>query len=445
MRKKSKQLIIKNAIFATVLFFSAFVTAGTNDRLCLDVAMDRSIMPAETTHKAYIRVLLTGFKLEDECRRAPVNVAVVIDKSGSMSGQKIARAKEAAITAIDRLNPNDIVSVVTYDTKVRVIVPATKVSDKHYIFNKIQCISAGGSTALYAGVAKGGQEIRKFLDENRVNRLILLSDGLANVGPQTPHALGDLGKRLIRDGISVSTIGLGLGYNEDLMTELAYKSDGSHYFVENSNDLCRIFEQEFGKAMTAVAQQIEIEIHCEPGIRPVRILGREGHIDGQKVKLMVNQLYSEYQKYAILEVEVQPFKHGAYKKIATVDVSYHNLKTQKKDVLESSVRGRFSSSEKKVKGSVNDDVMVKVIEQIANERNELAVTLRDQGKVKEAQKTLTDNASYLRSNAKRFSCPELDRLGIMNDEQAGKLGRKHWFRTRKGMRGGQSGSRTGEK
>ena len=267
MEKSSKKLISVIVLIAVLSFCSANTLAHTKDSLSLDVEMDKSILPAETTHKAYICVSLTGLGYEGGCQRAPVNIAVVIDKSGSMSGEKIARAKEAAIAAIDRLKPSDIVSVVTYDNEVRVVVPATKACEKHDIFKKIRDIRAGGSTALYAGVAKGAREIRKFVDENRVNRLILLSDGLANVGPQTPHELGRLGTELIRDGISVSTIGLGLGYNEDLMTQLAYKSDGCHYFVENSRDLCRIFDEEFGKVTAAVAQHIKIEIRCEPGIR----------------------------------------------------------------------------------------------------------------------------------------------------------------------------------
>lgn len=84
---------------------------------------------------------------------------------------------------------------------------------------------AGGGTALYAGVAQGASELREFLDPHRVNRIILLSDGQANKGPSSPSELGNLGAALISEGISVTTIGIGLGYNEDLMTQLAPRSD----------------------------------------------------------------------------------------------------------------------------------------------------------------------------------------------------------------------------
>ena len=170
-------------------------------QLSLDVAVNQSVLMTGHKQKAYLRVGLRGFPLDDPEQRAPVNIAIVIDKSGSMSGQKIKKAKEAAIMAIQRLNSRDIISVVTYDSTVNVLVPATKVSDRERIFRKIRAIRAGGSTALFAGVSKGASEIRKFLSEERVNRLVLLSDGLANVGPSSPAELGDLGVSMIKEGV----------------------------------------------------------------------------------------------------------------------------------------------------------------------------------------------------------------------------------------------------
>ena len=109
---------------------------------------------------------------------------------------------------------------------------------------------------MFSGVSKGASEVRKFLDSNRVSRVILLSDGLANLGPSTPSELGQLGHSLSKEGISVTTIGLGLGYNEDLMTQLAGMSDGNHAFVQNYSDLTKIFAAEFNTALTVVANQL---------------------------------------------------------------------------------------------------------------------------------------------------------------------------------------------
>ena len=113
-----------------------------------------------------------------------------------------------------------------------------------------------------------------------MNRVILLSDGQANVGPKSATELGELGMSLGKEGISVTTIGLGAGYNEDLMANLAGYSDGNHAFVENAEDLVRIFNYEFGDVLSVVAQDLVIRIQLMDGVRPMRLLGRDGEILG---------------------------------------------------------------------------------------------------------------------------------------------------------------------
>jgi len=417
-----------------------------SSQLHLDAAMSHPVMLADTNGTAYLRVGLTGFALEDAGQRTPVNIAIVIDTSGSMSGEKIKKAREAAIMAIERLNANDIISVVTYDSTVHVLIPATKVSDKEGIFRKIRQVEADGSTALFAGVSKGAAEMRKFLAKERVNRLVLLSDGLANVGPDSPGELGDLGCSLIKEGISVTTIGLGGGYNEDLMTKLAYKSDGSHYFAENANDLARVFNSEIGQALSVVAQEIQTEIICAPGIRPVRLLGREGQINGQQVLVFINHLYSEHEKYIILEVETPASEAGVTRAVATVNVSYGNMKTHTTDKLSSSLEVKFSNSKELIEKLTNGNVMVDVVELIATERNELAMRLRDQGKIKEAHKLLISNIDYLGENYKKFdSIKKSERLNeyqYLNTTDAENLDEQSWGVQRKRMQESQFQNRS---
>ena len=164
--------------------------AANAAQIQLDVALGNPVLLANEKQTTFVKVGLTGFEMKSDEARPSVNVAIVLDRSGSMSGEKIERAKEAAKMAIDRLAEKDIVSIITYDHTVNVLLPATKVTDKGYIKNEISKIQSGGNTALFAGVSKGAAEVRKFLEENRVNRVILLSDGLANVGPSSPAEVG---------------------------------------------------------------------------------------------------------------------------------------------------------------------------------------------------------------------------------------------------------------
>jgi len=431
------QSILKS--IALLIVASVFLTTSAGARtIDLQVNLGTPVMEAGKNQKTFLKIGLKGFDLLEESDRAPVNMAIVLDRSGSMAGDKIARAREAAIMAIGLLRPMDIVSVITYDSVVNVVVPATRVSDKQSIYRKIRAIRDGGNTALFAGVSKGASEVRKFFDKTRVNRVILLSDGLANVGPSTPSELGQLGASLGKEGISVTTIGLGLGYNEDLMTQLAGMSDGHHAFVQNSSDLNRIFAAEFNTALTVVANQFNIIIRCADSIRPIRVLGRQAQIISQEVHINLNQLSSNQEKYVMLEVEVPPGVAGKEMDLASVDVSYLDLKTRKRDSLQESVSVNFSKEREKVKRSVNQPVMDSAAEQVVNEVSKEAVELRDEGKLEAAKDHLKKNMDSLRGllgASGAASSPRVQELEEEVRQDADELDdNKNWKAKRKSMR-----------
>ncbi len=412
----------------------AFTSSLSAKQVQLDVSMSKATLLANKKQNTSLRVALTGFKFAATEQRTPVNIAIVLDKSGSMSGEKIARAKEAAIGAINRLNKNDIISVVTYDSTVKVLVPATKLTDKRAVCRMINGISAGGSTALFAGVSKGAEELRKFIDKDRVSRVILLSDGLANVGPQSPSELGSLGASLKKERISVTTLGLGLDYNEDLMTQLAQKSSGNHMFIERATDLAKIFQAEFDDVLSVVAQEVAVKITVADGIRPIKVLGVDAEVNGQEVIVQINQLYSEQEKYVVVEIEMPATKSGKSRKVADVQVSYANMQTKTTDRLASTVSVNFSDSAAQVEKSINKDAMISYILLCANDCNEFACTLRDKGDIKGAQALLLQNADYLNDNAKYLNSDLLKKRYADNYYQANNLNETDWARVRKLMR-----------
>jgi Ca-activated chloride channel family protein len=403
-----------------LIVMSVFLTANASARtIDLQVNLGTPVMEAGKNQKTFLKIGLKGFDQPAESDRAPVNMAIVLDRSGSMAGEKLARAREAAIKAIGLLQSGDIVSVES-------------------IYAAIRRIRDGGRTALFAGVSKGASEVRKFLDKNRVNRIILLSDGLANIGPSTPSELGQLGASLGKEGISVTTIGLGLGYNEDLMTQLAGMSDGHHAFVQNSADLNRIFAAEFNTALTVVANQFNIIIRCADSIRPIRVLGRQAQIIGQEVHINLNQLSSNQEKYVMLEVEVPPGVAGEKRDLASVDVSYLDLKTRKRDSLQESVSVNFTKKREEVKKSVNQPVMDSAAEQVVNEISKEAVELRDQGKTEAAKDYLERSFKSLKGNLDSSGAAASPRVQALEEEvrqDADELDdNQNWNKKRKSMR-----------
>lgn len=404
----------------------------------LDAAVDRPVLPAGGKQTVFLRVGLTGFPLESDADRAPLNVAIVLDKSSSMAGDKIAKAREAATAAVERLSPRDVVSIIAYDSTVRIVVPATKASEKESIIRAIQEIQPGGSTALFAGVSKGAAEVRKFLDDQRVNRVVLLSDGLANVGPSAPGDLAELGASLLKEGISVTTIGLGLDFNEDLMTALAMKSDANHYFVENAGDLPRIFDREFGRALSVVAQEITTTIRCAPGVRPVRVLGREGDIDGQTMSVFINNLYSEREKFIIVEIEAPEGVDGAARELATVAVAYDNMKSKNRDQLTSWLEVRYTASEKTVAANENPTVIIDTVTLRAMETNQVAMALRDQGRIAEAKAMYSANNDFVLSNYGKVNSPKLKKISEELEQTQQRIDSEaEWNVDRKGQIEGQ--------
>ncbi|HUW62608.1 MAG TPA: VWA domain-containing protein [Candidatus Bathyarchaeia archaeon] len=411
------------ALIACALFIQTAMAVPVE----LEVATGSPVILAAQKQTVYLRVGLTGQDGARQRRRAPVNLAIVLDRSGSMSGGKLDRAKEAAIHAIGRLRDDDIVAVVAYDTNVEVIVPATKASEREAIYQAILRLQPGASTALFAGVSKGAQEIRKFMGQIRVkantdngdvlefatspyvNRIILLSDGLANEGPSTPGALGELGLSLGREGISVTTLGLGEDYNEDLMTALAQKSDGNHTFIRTAADIESAFDRELGDVLSVVAKEVRIKIEFSDGVRPVRLLGRNAEFAGQVVTTSLNQVYDGQMKYVLVEAELPALSVAESFPVASVDIAYVDT-AGVANMAHKTALVEVTDRPELVRRKINKSVMVSVAQQVGADNNRIAMELRDQGRLEESKRVLTENVTYLEKNA-----ADLDSAALRDD------------------------------
>lgn len=419
-------------------------TPSSGDDLTIRTELGQESYYTEKGGKSYLRIDLEGLR-HQEAKRTPVNIAIVIDKSGSMNGAKIEQAKEAAIMAVERLGKEDYLSIISYSDRVDVLLPATRVNNYTEFRHRIRSLRAGGSTALYAGTKRGIDELESYLDRNRVNRVILLSDGLANIGPSRPDQLEELGRRAGAKGISITTIGLGLGFNEDLMTRLAYASDGNHAFVRHERDLVDIFNKEFGDVLSVVAQDVDIIIECHIGFRPRRVLGRDAEIDGRRIRLKMNQLYASQEKQLIIEIERTDSIGEGNHPLADVTIGYRSMRDKSRHELKTRQKISYTKDRSLAERSTNKRVMSSVVEQIATERNERAVSLRDKGKVEEARKELESNAAYLKEKAEKFGglfAPSLNEMADKNLKDSQNLDARNWAASRKDMKARQYKQKT---
>lgn len=411
---------------AFALFSSTAAASGAvAETVRLRVETDRGVLPAGTTEKAVIKIGLDGVRPPRRDRRPPINLALVIDRSGSMGGDKIEKAREAALEAVQRLAPDDIVSLVAYDTNVQTLIPAQPVGNGRRLEQAIRGLEVGGNTALHGGVTRGAAEVRRHIEDRRyINRIILLSDGLANVGPSSPEELGRLGASLVKEGISVTTIGLGLGYNEDLMTRLAQRSDGNTYFVEHSADLPRIFAAELGDVLNVVARRVIIEIEFPEGVRPIQFVGRDGVVRGQKAELTLNQLYGGQEKFALVEVEVAPAKPGVEIEIARARVSYEDALNQRPATLAANRTVQFSASRAAVIGSADHQVQADWAANVLAVAKDEAVVLVDANRREEAAANLRAKAEELRQMSAVYSNRSVREMAAPAGAEADRLARE---------------------
>ena len=369
--------------------------------------LDRQVLPAGQTQTTVIKINLDAAAIRNRAERPPVNLAVVLDRSGSMQGAKIAKAREAAIEALRRLNGRDRFSLVAYDHRVTTLVPAQSAANSAWIEAQIRQLAPGGNTALFGGVSQGAAEVRKALGQDSIHRVILLSDGLANVGPSSPHDLGRLGAAFLKEGISVSTVGVGSDYNEDLMAQLAGRSDGNHYFVAESGDLPRIFAAELGDVLSTVARRVIVEIECPEGVRPVRIIGRDGRISGNRVELRMNQLYGGQNKYALVEVEVPAGRPNQEINLARVSCQYENALTARQEQSDLEVVARFSADTGEVRRSVQPEVQEAVIANEMAEARDKALDLYNAGRKDDAVRELQQRQQQIEQKSQALGLPAL--------------------------------------
>ena len=376
---------------------SLFGHAQINKQIQVRSELSSPIILEGTPETNYLKVSLSGQNIDSK-KRVPINLAIVIDKSGSMSGQRIEKAREAAILAVNMLNENDTLSIVAYDSEARVIVPATKVDNKLRIIGLInENIYAGGGTALFAGLSKGIKQVENQLTKDKVNRIILLSDGQANIGPSSVDELSQLAIIAAKKNIAITTLGIGSDYNELLMSSIASYSDGNHVFVNNSADLENVFVHEFTDLMSAIAQDVVITIQLKNGVKPVRLLGRDGVIKGNEITVKMNQLFSNQEKYVLLEVIPDKGKVGQEKTLAQVDLKYDNLLENKTENETQVVRISYTKDKKMVDDAIHQDVIVETELQKVALENEKALELYNQGKRDEAQQLLRENGEALKA------------------------------------------------
>jgi Ca-activated chloride channel family protein len=254
----------------------------------------------------YIYVDLKAAFVEKDADRVPLNIALVVDRSGSMSGEKLEYVKKATDFVIDNLNSNDHLSIVQYDDKVDVVSPTQPVTNKKQLHQKVASIRAGGMTNLSGGMLEGYSQVEASKSDKYVNRVLLLSDGLANEGITDPEKLRSIAQKRFRErGIGLSTFGVGADFNELLMTNLAEYGGANYYFIDMPDRIPEIFAKELEGLLSVVAQNAKLKIQIpDQYLKCTKVYGYPATITHKGVSVNFNDIFSEEQKAVLLKFEV---------------------------------------------------------------------------------------------------------------------------------------------
>lgn len=218
--------------------------------------------------------LLVTFGADDDApeARRPLNLSLVLDRSGSMGGRKLAQAIRASKMLVDRLSENDTLSVVTYDDTVRTVQKPTRVTDKKAIKDILGKVRAGGITNLSGGWLEGCQHVRKGKDEISVDRVMMLTDGQANMGVTSHPELVKLAREQAEKGVVTTTLGFGNGFNEDLLIGMADAAGGNFYFIQSPEDAEQVFRIEVEGLSSVIARELVATVRPADGVTVADVL-----------------------------------------------------------------------------------------------------------------------------------------------------------------------------
>ena len=363
-------------------YYDQYFPEPTDEAVGLDLRLGNEELPAGGC-TAWLQIGLQTRFAESEMV-APLNMAIVIDRSGSMdTSDKMPYLKQSLRIFVESLNPDDIISIITYSDDAQVLVPAQKVGNGYRIRRMIDGIEPGGATNLHAGLMLGFREVNRNYDIRRNNQVILLTDGVANRGVTDPDRILQDMDQYNHRGIHFSIIGLGLEYNDSLLSRIADEGKGGYMFIDSPKEMDRVFRQHAEELKQRVASDVTITIIPQSGVRLVSLTGAEGSMPSQGASVELWPMSTGESTVVMAELRVDAGRTG-YRDLATVRLEYLDEFAQEMVILEDTITGNMKHRAKDYDAQWDLEILRNVTVQRMAEGIKEIDMLSDEGRFHEA-------------------------------------------------------------
>lgn len=343
----------------------------------------------DTTLFADVRVVADATETKSVAR-APISLAVVLDTSGSMQGEKMDEAKRSVLRLLSDMRDDDEITVVRYDDNSELIQPLAKVGAvRTSLSARIRGLEAGGGTNIPGGLSHG----MRALDESargRVKRIVLVSDGLDGTRAQAEN----LARSSFASGITVSSLGIGLDFDEAYMGSLAQNGHGNFAFVKDGASLATFLKRELVETATTTVENVRVRLRLPEGTRFVAATGGDATVHGDEIELAIGSLFAGDQRRVLVELTAAMPRSGSTLAIGT-QASWNLVNGGTTSTSGSSLRILAANDLSTVENGRDGAVLASATSVLASRRQIEAANAYSQGDIARANRLTAENEKAL--------------------------------------------------
>lgn len=295
--------------------------------------------------------------------RAPVALALAIDRSGSMEGKPIESVKTAVGVIVDQLTEADMLSIVTFGEHVETLMPASRVLNRELIKQHVDKIRPKGTTNLFAGMATAAEQLLEAKTPEHLSRVLLLTDGEANEGIVEYHDIIAESRNLRARGMTITSIGLGIEYNEELMKGIAKNTRGNYYYIDAIDQIPEVFERELKGIFGTVATSVTLRLKLAEGVELGKVYGYEAARGGRTVSVDLPDLASGEGLPVLTQLSIKPHPQARFR-VAESELNFKYFGQDERRTLSGDMVLEFTADKDTIMGGLDP-----VVEQVMREKD----------------------------------------------------------------------------